>query len=126
MSGKIVTVSDAEFESSVLQGDKPALIDFWAEWCQPCKMLAPTVEEIAGEYEDKILVGKLNVDDNPATATKYGIRGIPTLLLFKGGQVVQQLVGVKSKAEIKKVIDENISVSNSSAPGISRGRFFME
>jgi thioredoxin 1 len=108
MSGKIVTVSDSEFESSVLQGDKPALIDFWAEWCQPCKMLAPTVEEIAGEYEDKILVGKLNVDDNPATATKYGIRGIPTLLLFKGGQVVQQLVGVKSKAEIKKVIDENI------------------
>ncbi len=108
MSGKIVTVSDSEFESSVLQGDKPVLIDFWAEWCQPCKMLAPTVEEIAGEYEDKIMVGKLNVDDNPATATKYGIRGIPTLLLFKGGQVVQQLVGVKSKAEIKKVIDENI------------------
>ena len=108
MSGKIVTVSDAEFESSVLQGDKPALIDFWAEWCQPCKMLAPTVEEIAGEYEGKVLVGKLNVDDNPATATKYGIRGIPTLLLFKGGQVVQQLVGVKSKAEIKKVIDENM------------------
>ena len=108
MSGKIVTVSDSEFESSVLQGDKPALIDFWAEWCQPCKMLAPTVEEIAGEYEDKIMVGKLNVDDNPATATKYGIRGIPTLLLFKGGQVVQQLVGVKSKAEIKKIIDENI------------------
>jgi thioredoxin len=108
MSGKIVTVSDAEFESSVLQGDKPALIDFWAEWCQPCKMLAPTVEEIAGEYDGKVLVGKLNVDDNPATATKYGIRGIPTLLLFKGGQVVQQLVGVKSKAEIKKVIDENI------------------
>ncbi len=108
MSGKIVTVSDSEFESSVLQGDKPSLIDFWADWCQPCKMLAPTVEEIAGEYEDKVLVGKLNVDDNPATATKYGIRGIPTLLLFKGGQVVQQLVGVKSKAEIKKVIDENI------------------
>lgn len=108
MSGKIVTVSDAEFESSVLQGDKPSLIDFWAEWCQPCKMLAPTVEEIAGEYEDRIMVGKLNVDDNPATATKYGIRGIPTLLLFKGGHVVQQLVGVKSKAEIKKIIDENI------------------
>ncbi|MDH5762192.1 MAG: thioredoxin TrxA [Nitrospinota bacterium] len=108
MSGKIVTVSDAEFESSVLQGDKPALIDFWAEWCQPCKMLAPTVEEIAGEYEGQVLVGKLNVDDNPATATKYGIRGIPTLLLFKDGQVVQQLVGVKSKAEIKKIIDENI------------------
>ncbi|NIQ02353.1 MAG: thioredoxin [Nitrospinaceae bacterium] len=106
MSGKVVAVSDAEFDSSVLQGDRPALIDFWAEWCMPCKMLAPTVEEIAKEYEDQILVGKLNVDDNPETATKYGIRGIPTLLLFKGGQVVQQLVGVKSKAEIKKVIDE--------------------
>ena len=108
MAGKVVTVSDDEFDSSILNGEKPSLIDFWAEWCQPCKMLAPTVEELAGEYEDKILVGKLNVDDNPQTATKYGIRGIPTLLLFKGGQVVQQLVGVKSKAEIKKVIDENI------------------
>lgn len=109
MAGKVVTVSDDEFDSSILNGDKPSLIDFWAEWCQPCKMLAPTVEEIAGEYEDKILVGKLNVDDNPQTATKYGIRGIPTLLFFKNGQVVQQLVGVKSKAEIKKVIDENLA-----------------
>lgn len=107
--GKVVTVSDDEFEESVLQSDKPALIDFWAEWCQPCKMLAPTVEELAGEYEGKIVVGKLNVDDNPQTATKYGIRGIPTLLFFKDGQVVQQLVGVKSKAEIKKVIDENLA-----------------
>ena len=105
---KIVTVSDAEFDASVLQAGKPALIDFWAEWCQPCKQLAPTVAELAGEYEDKILVGKLNVDDNPGTATKYGIRGIPTLLLFKDGQVVQQVVGVKSKAEIKKMIDEHI------------------
>ena len=110
MSGdKVVAVSDAEFDSSVLQGGKPALIDFWAEWCQPCKMLAPTVEELAGEYGDKILVAKLNVDDNPQTATKYGIRGIPTLLFFKDGQVVQQLVGVKSKAEIKKVIDDNLA-----------------
>ena len=109
MAGKVVTVSDDEFDSSILNGEKPSLIDFWAEWCQPCKMLAPTVEELAGEYEDKILVGKLNVDDNPQTATKYGIRGIPTLLFFKDGQVVQQLVGVKSKAEIKKVIDENLA-----------------
>ncbi len=105
---KVVTLSDAEFDTSVLKAGKPTLVDFWAEWCQPCKMLAPTVEELAGEYEDKILVGKLNVDDNPVTATKYGIRGIPTLLLFKDGQVVQQVVGVKSKAEIKKMIDENI------------------
>jgi len=112
MAGKVVTVSDDEFDASILNGDKPSLIDFWAEWCQPCKMLAPTVEEIAGEYEDKILVGKLNVDDNPQTATKYGIRGIPTLLFFKNGQVVQQLVGVKSKAEIKKVIEEDLLASS--------------
>jgi thioredoxin 1 len=108
-SGKVVTITDAEFESSVLQSDKPVILDFWAEWCQPCKMLSPTVEAIAGEYEEKIKVGKLNVDDNPNVATKYGIRGIPTLLFFKGGEVVQQMVGVKSKAEIKKVIDENLA-----------------
>ena len=108
-SGKVVVVTDAEFESTVLQSDKLVIIDFWAEWCQPCKMLSPTVEEIAGEYENTVRVGKLNVDDNPDTATKYGIRGIPTLLFFKGGQVVQQLVGVKSKSEIKKVIDEDLT-----------------
>jgi len=108
-SGKVVVVTDAEFESTVLQSDKPVILDFWAEWCQPCKMLSPTVEEIAGEYEDTVRVGKLNVDDNPDTATKYGIRGIPTLLFFKGGQVVQQLVGVKSKSEIKKIIDEDLT-----------------
>jgi len=108
-SGKVVTVTDAEFDSTVLQSDKLVILDFWAEWCQPCKMLSPTVEAIAGEYEEKIKVGKLNVDDNPNVATKYGIRGIPTLLFFKGGEVVQQMVGVKSKAEIKKVIDENLA-----------------
>ena len=108
-SGKVVVITDTEFDSTVLQSDKPVVLDFWAEWCQPCKMLSPTVEEIAGEYEDTIIVGKLNVDDNPSTATKYGIRGIPTLLFFKGGKVVQQLVGVKSKAEIKKVIDEDLA-----------------
>ena len=108
-SGKVIVVTDEEFESTVLQSDKPVILDFWAEWCQPCKMLSPTVEEIAGEYEASVKVGKLNVDDNPATATKYGIRGIPTLLFFKGGQVVQQLVGVKSKSEIKKVIDEDLT-----------------
>ena len=108
-SGKVVVITDTEFDSTVLQSDKPVVLDFWAEWCQPCKMLSPTVEEIAGEYEDTIKVGKLNVDDNPNTATKYGIRGIPTLLFFKGGKVVQQLVGVKSKSEIKKVIDEDLT-----------------
>ena len=111
-AGKVIAVSDAEFEQSVIQSDKPVLVDFWAEWCQPCKMLAPTVEELAGEYEDKILFGKLNVDDNPSIATKFGIRGIPTLLFFKGGKVVQQMVGVKSKAEIKKVIEEDLLASS--------------
>ncbi len=107
-TGNVVSVTDAEFETSVLQNSKPAMIDFWAEWCQPCKMLAPTVEELADEYQDKLMVAKLNVDDNPQTATKYNIRGIPTLLFFKDGQIVQQLVGVKSKAEIKKIIDETL------------------
>ena len=107
-SDKVVVITDAEFDSSVLQSEKPVILDFWAEWCQPCKVLAPTVEEIAGEYENIIKVGKLNVDDNPTTATKYGIRGIPTLLFFKGGKVIQQVTGVKSKAEIKKIIDDNL------------------
>ena len=105
----VVVVSDAEFDQTVLKSDKPVMLDFWAEWCQPCKMLTPTVEELAGEFEGQVLVGKLNVDDNPNTATNYGIRGIPTLLFIKDGQVVQQLVGVKSKAEIKKVIEETLS-----------------
>jgi len=108
MSDKVITVSDAEFEQTVLKSDKPVMLDFWAEWCQPCKMLTPTVEELAGDFEGQILVGKLNVDDNPNTATTYGIRGIPTLLFLKDGKVVQQIVGVKSKAEIKKTIEENL------------------
>jgi thioredoxin 1 len=108
MSAKVVAVSDAEFEQTVLKSDKPVMLDFWAEWCQPCKMLTPTVEELAGDFDGQILVGKLNVDDNPNTATTYGIRGIPTLLFIKDGKVVQQVVGVKSKAEIKKVIEENL------------------
>ncbi|PIR01244.1 MAG: thioredoxin [Nitrospinae bacterium CG11_big_fil_rev_8_21_14_0_20_45_15] len=104
----VVAVTDDSFESSIINGDKPSMIDFWAEWCQPCKMLAPTIHELADDYQGQVLIGKVNVDDNPGTATKYGIRGIPTLLFFKGGQIVHQLVGVKSKAEIKKVIDENL------------------
>ena len=107
-AGKVVIVSDDEFEQTVLKSEIPVMLDFWAEWCQPCKMLAPTVEELAGEFEGQLLVGKLNVDDNPKTATNYGIRGIPTLLFIKGGEVVEQLVGVKSKTEYKKVIEEKL------------------
>ena len=107
-AGKVVIVSDGEFEQTVLKSEIPVMLDFWAEWCQPCKMLAPTVEELAGEFEGQLLVGKLNVDDNPKTATNYGIRGIPTLLFIKGGEVVEQLVGVKSKTEYKKVIEEKL------------------
>lgn len=107
-SGNVVTMSDGAFDAEVLKSEIPALVDFWAEWCQPCKVLAPTIEELANEFEGKVLVGKLNVDDNPETATKYGIRGIPTLLLFKNGEVAQQMVGVKSKAEIKKLIEESL------------------
>jgi thioredoxin 1 len=105
-AGQVVIVSDGEFEKTVLKSEIPVMLDFWAEWCQPCKMLAPTVEELAEDFKGQLLVGKLNVDDNPTTATTYGIRGIPTLLFIKGGEVVQQLVGVKSKAEYKKVIEE--------------------
>jgi thioredoxin 1 len=109
-AGKVVTLSDNAFQTDVLDSGKPVMVDFWAEWCQPCKMLAPTIEEIAGEYEDQVVVGKLNVDDNPNTAANYGIRGIPSLLFFKGGKVVQQLVGVKTKADIKKIIDNHMLV----------------
>jgi len=109
MAENLIEFTDDNFDTEVLKSNLPVLVDFWAEWCQPCKMLAPTIEEIAGEYEDKVKVGKLNVDDNPNTATKYGIRGIPTLLFFKGGKVVQQVTGVKSKAEIKKIIDEELA-----------------
>ena len=108
MSENIVHLSDDTFEDEVINTEGPVLVDYWADWCGPCKMIAPILDEIASEYKDKIKIAKLNIDENPATPPKYGIRGIPTLLLFKGGQVVQQLVGVKSKAEIKKVIDENI------------------
>ncbi|MFV1951128.1 MAG: thioredoxin TrxA [Nitrospinota bacterium] len=108
MEGNILHLSDSDFDDKVLQSDIPALVDFWADWCAPCKMIAPTIEELAKEYEGKIVVGKLNVDQNSKTATKYGIRGIPTLLFFKGGKVIQQVVGVKSKTEIQKIIDTNI------------------
>ncbi len=84
------------------------MVDFWAEWCGPCKMIAPIMEALAEEYTGKVRVGKLNIDENPSTPTKFGIRGIPTLLFFKGGSLVEQIVGVKSKADLKAVIDRSL------------------
>ena len=106
-SDKVQTITDGNFDTTINAG-KPVLVDFWAEWCGPCRRLAPTVEELAGDYDGKVVVGKLNVDENPNTAAKFSIRGIPTLLLFKGGQVVESLVGLAPKEELRKVIDKHI------------------
>jgi thioredoxin 1 len=104
----VQTFTDGNFEESVIKAGEPVLVDFWAEWCGPCKRLAPTVEALATDYAGKVTVGKLNVDDNPNTAFKFQIRGIPALLLFKGGQVVESVVGLAPKEDLKKVIDKHI------------------
>ena len=100
--------NDQNFETEVLKSATPVLVDFWAEWCMPCRMLAPTIDKIAKDYAGKVKVGKLNTDDNPGTAMRYGIRGIPTLLLFKGGQVVEQRVGAMGKSEVQKMLDAHV------------------
>ena len=106
-SEKVQTLTDSNFEQAINAG-KPVLVDFWAEWCGPCRRLAPTVDELAGDYDGKMVVGKLNVDENPNVSGRFSIRGIPTLLLFKGGQVVEQVVGLADKASLKKVIDKHV------------------
>ena len=100
--------TDQNFEAEVLKSDKPVLVDFWAAWCAPCLMMAPAVEAIAAEYADRAKVGKLNVDENQSATAQYNIRGIPTLLLFKSGQVVEQVVGVTSKDAIAKMLDRHL------------------
>lgn len=108
VSDNIFYVSDAEFEDKVLQSEVPVLVDFWAEWCGPCKMIAPVLEEIAGEYAGKMQIAKLNIDENPATPPRYGIRGIPTLMLFKNGNVEATKVGAVSKSQLAAFIDSNL------------------
>ena len=108
MSQGITHVTDATFEQEVLKAEDPVLVDFWAEWCGPCKMIAPVLEEIAGEYAGKLKVTKLNIDENTATPPKYGIRGIPTLMLFKSGQVEATKVGAMSKSQLAAFIDGNL------------------
>ena len=105
-SESILELSDASFESDVINSEVPVLVDFWAPWCGPCRAVAPIVEEISEAYDGKIKVGKLNVDENPSTTMKFGIRSIPTLLVFKGGEAVEQIIGAVPKGEIEKAVDK--------------------
>ena len=104
----VIELNDSNFDSEVVKSDKPVLVDFWAEWCGPCKMIAPSVEKISEEYSDKIKVGKLDVDSNPNISSTFGIRSIPTLLIFKNGAPVDQIVGAVSKEVIASKVDNHI------------------
>jgi thioredoxin 1 len=108
MSEHIVYVTDAAFKSAVLESPIPVLVDYWAEWCGPCKMIAPILEEVARDYAGKLTVAKLNIDENPKTPGEYGIRGIPTLILFKGGNVEATKIGALSKSQLTAFIDSNL------------------
>jgi thioredoxin 1 len=110
-------VSDANFESDVLKSSTPVVVDFWAEWCGPCRMIAPALEEIAGELGDKVNIVKLNIDENPDTPGRYGVRGIPTMLLFKGGQPVAQKVGAAPRSQIQQWLESNLDLSAPSKAG---------
>ena len=104
----VINITDDNFETEVLKSDLPVLVDFWAEWCGPCKVLGPIIDEVAPEYDGKIKFTKLNIDQNPATAPNYQIRGIPTILIFKNGELKATSVGVLSKTELNKLLDENL------------------
>ncbi|HXG50373.1 MAG TPA: thioredoxin [candidate division Zixibacteria bacterium] len=107
--GKITEVGDVNFDAEVLRSDLPVLVDFWAPWCGPCKTIAPVIEELANEYEGRLKVAKLNVDDHPATASRYGVRGIPNLIVFKGGAVREQIVGAVSKSRLVNAVEKALS-----------------
>ena len=108
-SDLIKHVSDSSFEADVLQSDKPVLVDFWAEWCGPCRAIAPTLDELAGVYDGKLQIAKINVDDNRAVPAKFGIRGIPTLMVFKNGQLAATKVGALTKAQLTQFLDQQLA-----------------
>lgn len=105
-SDNVVTVSDADFDAAVLKADVPFLLDFWAPWCGPCKAIGPVIDELAAEFAGRVKVGKMNVDDNPVTPGKFGIRAIPTLIVFKGGEVADQVTGAVGKQQLKAMIEK--------------------
>jgi thioredoxin 1 len=107
-SPHIINTTDATFADDVLKSDKPVLLDFWAEWCGPCKMIAPILDELAGSYADRVKIAKINIDENPQTPPKYGIRGIPTLILFKNGTVEAQKVGAVSRSQLAAFLDGHL------------------
>jgi thioredoxin 1 len=106
--GKAIELTDANF-NEVIKGDKPVLVDFWAEWCGPCKMIGPLVEELAGDYEGKAIVAKLNVDENPETTARFGVRSIPTLLVFKGGEIVDKQIGAVPKSVLAQKLQAQVA-----------------
>ena len=108
MSEHILQISDAEFDEKVLKSATPVLVDFWAEWCGPCKMIAPILEEIGAEYQGRMTVAKVNIDNNPGTPQRYGVRGIPTMILFKDGEVLATKVGALAKSQLAAFIDANL------------------